>query len=149
MVFPFRILGAKVLPLLNGILVSLFQKCQGKSTNYESSDPSGVFQWNKLTLICAGKYLESFASEYAIRRVQVNQDGLKLNGTHQLLAYADDVNKLGGSVQIVKENAEALIVAIKEIGLKVNADKTKYMVMARDQNAGRSHNMKIFIINLY
>jgi hypothetical protein len=42
---------------------------------------------------------------------------LKLNGTQQLLAYADDVNILGGSVQIVKENAEALVVATKEIGL--------------------------------
>ena len=43
--------------------------------------------------------------EYAIRRVQVNQDGLHLNGTHQLLVYADDVNILGGSVHTVKENA--------------------------------------------
>ena len=50
--------------------------------------------------------LFSFALQYAIRRVQVNQDGLKLNGTHQLLAYADDVNILGGSVDSVK-NAEA------------------------------------------
>jgi len=53
----------------------------------------------------------------------VNQDGLKLNGTHQLLLYADDVNILGGSVHTVKENAKALIVASKEIGLEVNADK--------------------------
>ena len=47
------------------------------------------------------------ALEYAIRRVQVNQDGLKLNGTHQLMAYADNVNILGGSVDTVKKNAEA------------------------------------------
>jgi hypothetical protein len=68
---------------------------------------------------------------------------LKLNGTHQLLAYADDVNILGKSIGAVKENAEALVVAAKEIGLEVNADKTKYMVMSRDQNAGRTHSMKI------
>jgi len=37
--------------------------------------------------------------EYAIRRVQVNQNDLKLNGTHQALVYADGVNILGGSVQ--------------------------------------------------
>ena len=81
--------------------------------------------------------------EYAIRRVQVNQDGLKLNGTHHLLAYADDVNILGGSIHTVKEYAEALVVATRETGLEVNADKTKYMIMSRDQNAGRSHGMKV------
>ena len=86
----------------------------------------------------------NFALEYAIRRVQVNQDALKLNDTHQLLAYADDVNILGGSTHTVKENAEALVVATKEIGLEVNADKTKYMIMSRDQNAGRSYSMKIY-----
>jgi len=59
----------------------------------------------------------SFALEYFIRRVQVNQDSLKLNGTHQLLAYADDVNILGGSVHTVKENAKALVLATKKIGL--------------------------------
>jgi len=46
--------------------------------------------------------LFNFALEYAIRSVQVNQDSLKLNGTHQLLAYADDVNILGGSIHILK-----------------------------------------------
>jgi hypothetical protein len=51
---------------------------------------------------------------------QVDQDGLKLNGTHQLSVYADDVSILVGSVRTVKENAEALAVASKEIGLEVN-----------------------------
>ena len=55
---------------------------------------------------------------------------MTLNGIHQLLAYADDVNILGGRVHTVKENAEALIVASKETGLEVNADKAKYMVMS-------------------
>jgi hypothetical protein len=50
---------------------------------------------------------------------------------------------LGGSVHTVKENTEALVVATKEIGLEVNFDKTKYMVMSRDQNAGRGHGVKI------
>ena len=63
--------------------------------------------------------------------------------THQLLTYADDVNILGGSARTVKENAEALLVATKEIGLEVNADKTKYMVMSRYRNAGRGHSVKI------
>ena len=68
--------------------------------------------------------LFNLALEYAIRRVQVNQDGLKLNGTHQLLAYADDVNILGGSIHILKENADALVAATREIGLEINAVKT-------------------------
>jgi hypothetical protein len=74
--------------------------------------------------------LFNFALEYAIRRVQVNQDGLKLNGTHRILGYADDVNILGGIAHMIKENAEALEVATKENGLEVNADKTKYMIMS-------------------
>jgi hypothetical protein len=58
--------------------------------------------------------LFNFALEYAIRMVQVKQDGLKLNGTHQLLAYADDVNVLGGSIHNLKENAKALVAATGE-----------------------------------
>jgi len=88
--------------------------------------------------------LFNFAVEYAIGRDQVNQDGFKLNGTRQGLVYADDINILGGSIHSVKGNAEALLVGSKETGIEVNADKTKYMVIYRDQNAGRNHTMKIY-----
>jgi len=90
----------------------------------------------------------NFALEHATRRVQVNQDGLKLNGKHQLLGYADDVNILEGSADTVKKNAEALVEAAKEIGLEVNAHKTKYMTVSREQNAGRIHSMKIDNISI-
>jgi hypothetical protein len=51
---------------------------------------------------------------------------LKLNGTHQLLVYAKDVNILGGSVHTVNKNTEALLVSSKETGLEVNADKSMW-----------------------
>ena len=68
--------------------------------------------------------LFNFALEYAISWVQVSEDGLKLNGTHQLLVYADDVNILVGSLYTIKKNAEAIVVASKEFGLEVNAEVT-------------------------
>ena len=86
-------------------------------------------------------FLFNFALEYAISRGQVNQDGLKLSGTHQVLVCADDVNILVGKVSAVKENAETLIATSKETGLEENEDKTKYMVMSRDQNAGQINSM--------
>ena len=79
--------------------------------------------------------LLKFVLQYAIRRVQVKQDGWKLNGSYQVLVYVDYVNILGGSVYTVKENADVLVVASKETALKVNADKTKYIIMSRGQNA--------------
>jgi len=60
-----------------------------------------------------------------------------------ILAYDDDVNILAGSIHILKENTEALITATREIGLEVSAHKTKYMVMSRDQNAGRIQSVRI------
>jgi hypothetical protein len=71
--------------------------------------------------------LFDFALEYAIRKVQENQVGLKSNGTHQLLNYADDVNILGDDIDAINKNTQTLIYASKEIGLEVNTEKTKYM----------------------
>ena len=68
---------------------------------------------------------------------------MKLNGTHQLLAYADDVNILGRGTHTLQENADALVAAARETGLEVSADKTKQMVMSRDQNAGQNHSVRI------
>jgi len=87
--------------------------------------------------------LFNFALKYAILRVQVNQGGLKLNGTHQLLVYADDVNILGGSTSAIKENTEALIVASKEFGLEVSAEKMKYVVMSQNQHAVQNYKIKV------
>ena len=62
--------------------------------------------------------LFNFALEYAIRRVKVNQDGLKLNGTHKLLVCADDINIWGESILTIKNNTGSIVVACKETGLK-------------------------------
>ena len=67
--------------------------------------------------------LFNFALAYASRRVQVNQGGLKLNGTHHHLVYADDINILGGSIHTIKKNTDALVVTSKETGLEVNVEK--------------------------
>jgi len=80
--------------------------------------------------------LLNFALEYAIRMVQVKQYGFKLNRTHKLLFNVDDVNTMGGSVRSTQKNIDALVVASKDTGLEVNADKTKFMVISRDKNAG-------------
>ena len=122
----------KVVRLINVCLNETYSRVQvGKYLSDMFPIRNGLKQADALSPL-----LFNIALEYAIRRVQVNQDGLKLNGTHQLLVYADDVRTLGERVRTIKENAEALIVASKESGLEVTADKTNYMVMSPDKNAG-------------
>jgi hypothetical protein len=87
--------------------------------------------------------LFNFALEYAIRKVQKNQVRLELNGTHQLLVYADDVNLLSDNIDSIKKNTQTITDTSKEVGLEVNTKKTKYMLLSRHQNAGQNHDRKI------
>jgi hypothetical protein len=89
------------------------------------------------------RLLFNFPLEYAIRKVQENQVGLKINGTHQLLAYTDDVNLLGDNIYTIKKNTQTLIDASKEVGLEINVEKTKYMLLFRHQKLDQNQDIKI------
>jgi hypothetical protein len=84
----------------------------------------------------------NFTLAHTIRKVQAKPVGLKLNGTHQLLVYADDVTILGGSIHTRQKNTDAFVVASNEIGVEVKSEKGKHMVMSQDQHAGKNHNIK-------
>jgi hypothetical protein len=84
----------------------------------------------------------NFVLDYAIREVLKNQVGLKLNGTHQLLIYADDMNLLRDNIGTIKKNTQTLFDTIKDVGLEVNAEKFKHLFLSRHQDAGQNHDIK-------
>jgi hypothetical protein len=68
--------------------------------------------------------------------------GLKLKTTHELLTYADDVNLPGDNIDTIEKNAETLIQASWEVGLKINVQQTMYMLLSHHQNAGQNQDIK-------
>jgi hypothetical protein len=78
----------------------------------------------------------NFVLDYAVRKVQEKHLENKLTGTHQLLAWTDDVNLLGHNINAYKGKQK-----FKEVGLEVNAEKIKYMLLPRHQNAGQNRDI--------
>jgi hypothetical protein len=113
----------------------------GKNLSDNLPIQNGLKQGDALTPL-----LLNFAVEYAIRKVQENQVGLKLNGTHQLLVYSDDVNLLGDNIDAIKKNMETLIDASKEVGLEVNTKKAKHIV-TRMSDSRRGFGLEIAFID--
>jgi hypothetical protein len=103
----------------------------GKNLSDKFTVENGLKQGDALSPL-----LFNFVLEYAIRRVQENREGLILNGTHQILAYADDVNIVGENIDTIQRNTKALLDASKEVGLEENPEKTKYMLVSRCQKSG-------------
>jgi hypothetical protein len=110
----------------------------GKNLSDSFPIQNGIKQGDALSPL-----LFNFALEYAIKKVQENKVGLKLNGTHQLLSYADDVNLLGDNIDTTEKIAETLIDANKEVDLEINVEKTKYMLLSHHQNAGQNRDIEI------
>jgi hypothetical protein len=106
--------------------------CIGKHFSDRFPIQNGLKQGDALSPL-----LFNFAIVFAIRKVQENLVGLNLNGTRQLLAYANDVNLLGGNIDTIKKNTKTLIDASKEVGLEIYVEKTKYMLLSRHQNIGK------------
>jgi hypothetical protein len=104
----------------------------GKNLSDKFTVQNGLKQGHALSPL-----LFNFSLECAIRRVQEKQDGLILNGTHQLSFYTDNVIIVGETIDTIQKNTKPLL------GMEVNPEKSKYMLMSRCQNAGQRQSVKI------
>jgi hypothetical protein len=106
--------------------------------------PNGLKQGDALS-----RLLLNFILEYAIKKVKENQVGLTLNGTHQLLDHADDVTLLGGTMTTMKKNTVTFFYVNREVGLEINTEKTKYVLLSRHQKcrsiSGHRSNKQILL----
>jgi hypothetical protein len=112
--------------------------CIGKYQSDRFPIQNGLKQGDALSPL-----LSNFALAYAIRRVKENQERMKLNRTHQLLSYPDDVNIVGENIDTIKKNTQALLDGSQEVGLEVNPEETKYTLMSCSQKTGQKHSIKI------